>query len=505
MEGQIVSSVSCLGCRRLSCTADRSLDLSIELATRAARPRVGRGAAHSSAAPPLQLEECLRSFFSEEQLTGADRYQCERCGGLRDARKSLRLLHLPPLLTIHLKRFSVEHGWEAGYGSYCEAQKASDELRFPLAGLSLREFCCVGSAPEASVEYDLAAVVVHHGTSPLAGHYTAYVRRGTLWYHANDANVREVSEAEVRSTEAFLLFYSRRAAVPPPSPSLPAAARSAAPGARAAWGAAGGSAAAPFRPTQSRRLHWIRRGVASCRATPPAPPCSPCSPCTPCTPDEHGSAAAFDAAATVDEPPLTPPHDTHIHFSFDCLSRTARAPCGISGRKNLHARPSSRTTAGVVAGAGAALAWPSARRKGSNKGSVVRRAPWSAGHHSWSRAGVFGRNVPHYSSPRGARRGYVSALYGCVPWHGKGDARVRPLLGDEACSDQSDSTRGLEGLGGPEGVALDEFIDEEITDVEEMPRGRRPPSGGAPRRAGPNEGHGPAGRPDAVPLSISVC
>jgi ubiquitin carboxyl-terminal hydrolase 16/45 len=54
------------------------------------------------------------------------------------------------------------------------------------------------------------------------GHYVSYVRAGdksrgktekenggSIWYHASDAYVREVSQDEVLHREAYILFYEK--------------------------------------------------------------------------------------------------------------------------------------------------------------------------------------------------------------------------------------------------------------------------------------------------------
>ena len=75
----------------------------------------------------LRLEECVQEFVREETLTGSDSWyaaisdsyfaweikeywiltkrKCPRCKVDRDAKKSLALTKLPPILLIHLKRF----------------------------------------------------------------------------------------------------------------------------------------------------------------------------------------------------------------------------------------------------------------------------------------------------------------------------------------------------------------------------------------------------------------
>jgi len=84
--------------------------------------------ADSAAFTPItSLHRSLRSFFSVESLTGSEQWSCSgKCNGDKvDATKSLSLTKLPPVLTIHLKRFS----YNASTGKYA---KVSDPFSFPL-------------------------------------------------------------------------------------------------------------------------------------------------------------------------------------------------------------------------------------------------------------------------------------------------------------------------------------------------------------------------------------
>ena len=46
--------------------------------------------------------------------------------------------------------------------------------------------------------YRLSGVVLHHGESVHAAHYTAIVERGGRWFHANDADVRDSASPDAR-------------------------------------------------------------------------------------------------------------------------------------------------------------------------------------------------------------------------------------------------------------------------------------------------------------------
>ena len=61
---------------------------------------------------PVDLSACLQSFTNEEEI-GEGEWYCEKCGTHRNAFKKLDIWRLPPILIIHLKRFSLQNGkWQ---------------------------------------------------------------------------------------------------------------------------------------------------------------------------------------------------------------------------------------------------------------------------------------------------------------------------------------------------------------------------------------------------------
>ena len=124
-EGALVSTLRCLRCGRTSHCLEPWMDLSLPLAPPPAAADADDDAADDASsasasasasasssttssttpAEPQSLHSCLHTFFAPEELRGEERYTCERCKSPQNCTKSLRLLHLPPLLVIHLLRF----------------------------------------------------------------------------------------------------------------------------------------------------------------------------------------------------------------------------------------------------------------------------------------------------------------------------------------------------------------------------------------------------------------
>ncbi|KAK5858213.1 hypothetical protein PBY51_002372 [Eleginops maclovinus] len=180
--GQLKSSVTCSACGFRSTVFDPFWDLSIPVAQKSSGE--------------VTLRDCLRLFTKEDVLDGEERPTCNRCKTRRKCTKRFSIQKFPQILVLHLKRFS---------DSNLRTSKLSTYVNFPLKELDLREFS--SDSGERPV-YNLYAVSNHSGNA-LGGHYTAYCKNPALgeWYNYNDCRVSPVSSSQVRSSNAYVLFY----------------------------------------------------------------------------------------------------------------------------------------------------------------------------------------------------------------------------------------------------------------------------------------------------------
>ncbi|NXC88817.1 UBP18 hydrolase, partial [Cercotrichas coryphoeus] len=163
------------------------------------------------------LEHSLQYFFLPEELTGQNMCFCQQCGRKAPFLQSMKLVHLPQTLTLHLKRFCFERS--------SRTHKLSHPLPFPQE-LDFREVltenqCQADDSEKATWQYELFAVVAHSGSTS-CGHYCAYIRSLTecKWYCFNDSHVCQVSWDDVKCTygrsnlnwreTAYLLFYMKK-------------------------------------------------------------------------------------------------------------------------------------------------------------------------------------------------------------------------------------------------------------------------------------------------------
>ncbi|XP_058770669.1 ubiquitin carboxyl-terminal hydrolase 9-like [Vicia villosa] len=147
----------------------------------------------------ISLFSCLEAFLTEEPLGPDDMWYCPQCKEHRQATKKLDLWKLPEILVFHLKRFS--------YSRYLK-NKLDTFVNFPIHNLDLTKY--VKNKEGQPYVYNLYAISNHYGGLG-GGHYTAYAKLidDNKWYHFDDSHVSPVSEAEIKSSAAYVLFYQR--------------------------------------------------------------------------------------------------------------------------------------------------------------------------------------------------------------------------------------------------------------------------------------------------------
>ncbi|KRT79366.1 Peptidase [Oryctes borbonicus] len=151
--------------------------------------------------PTITLHDCLAAFFSTDELKGDNMYSCERCNKLRNGIKYSKVLQLPEVLCIHLKRFRHELMFSS---------KISSTVSFPLRGLEMRSYLHADCVSRVTT-YELYSVICHHGTAG-GGHYTCYALNAGQWYEFDDQCVTRVGADTVQNCEAYVLFYRKTAA-----------------------------------------------------------------------------------------------------------------------------------------------------------------------------------------------------------------------------------------------------------------------------------------------------
>jgi hypothetical protein len=155
-SGSSADVLTCTECGYSSTREDVFMDLTLPVTAEAkALPDEAAGAAAegaaTAAAAETSLHRALRAYIQAELLTEGNQWSCGGCGKKVDARKATSLTALPPLLTLHLKRFT----FDGRTGKYA---KVSDPFSFPLS-LDAAAFTEAGQAAEDSAAVAAADAV----------------------------------------------------------------------------------------------------------------------------------------------------------------------------------------------------------------------------------------------------------------------------------------------------------------------------------------------------------
>eukprot|EP01061_Rhynchopus_euleeides_P038059 TRINITY_DN65445_c0_g1_i1.p1 TRINITY_DN65445_c0_g1~~TRINITY_DN65445_c0_g1_i1.p1 ORF type:complete len:391 (+),score=90.56 TRINITY_DN65445_c0_g1_i1:268-1440(+) len=187
-EGFFAAETKCLTCEERTFREEEFLSMSVDVSQN------------------VSLHTAIRNFAKGEMLNSDNKFYCNACRSLQEARRSMRLHRPPPVLSIHLKRFK----YLDDVGRYCKLScrvNFPSKLRLPVEG------------PAGDEIYRLFAVVVHRGAGPSMGHYICAARSKGSWAVFDDDIVYPISEYELSHcygadshTEApstgYLLFYA---------------------------------------------------------------------------------------------------------------------------------------------------------------------------------------------------------------------------------------------------------------------------------------------------------
>jgi ubiquitin C-terminal hydrolase len=237
-RGTVESNVVCESCRAMSSTLDPIEDVGLEVTIPHHQilshgvHRNSNSSRNTSPVPQVpalvDVQTAFQRFAQTEALDSG--YKCEKCGKVGKATKQSRLARIPPILTLHLKRFSYgDRGTSSlsattrrsrsevsqllGSNDYSTGKSGSSKIeghiKFSMF-FDLKPYLTDKlKATHSNMFCRLFAVIVHAGKNSHSGHYIAFVRNVSKneWWKMDDSRVTAVSEDEVMQAEAYMLFY----------------------------------------------------------------------------------------------------------------------------------------------------------------------------------------------------------------------------------------------------------------------------------------------------------
>eukprot|EP01116_Phalansterium_solitarium_P018938 TRINITY_DN5164_c0_g1_i1.p1 TRINITY_DN5164_c0_g1~~TRINITY_DN5164_c0_g1_i1.p1 ORF type:complete len:696 (+),score=245.49 TRINITY_DN5164_c0_g1_i1:112-2199(+) len=191
--GLMQSQIKCCQCSQVSTSFESFLDLSLELSS------------------GESIEEALQTYTSIENMDESVGWRCGKCAKAVAAEKQLTLYQAPNVLLINLKRFDLMRG----------GGKINKSVAF-RDRVDVQRYMSRYAERDESSSYELAAVVVHYGSTVFSGHYVAFVKILGTWFLFDDDKVQEVDLSTVLKQNAYLLFYQKQLDPDPKATAAPA-------------------------------------------------------------------------------------------------------------------------------------------------------------------------------------------------------------------------------------------------------------------------------------------
>ena len=134
------------------------------------------------------INSCLREYSSATTISDyiCENMGCDRLGGCH----TISITNEPEVLLIIIQRLEYERRSLVGF-------------ECPMNGLHI---------PGGNASYQLIGAVLHKGMSRDSGHYQCLIRKGHMFYHCNDKEVKLidiVSAKELLSANVCMLIYRR--------------------------------------------------------------------------------------------------------------------------------------------------------------------------------------------------------------------------------------------------------------------------------------------------------
>ncbi|KAJ4847820.1 hypothetical protein Tsubulata_011771 [Turnera subulata] len=147
------------------------------------------------------LQGALETFTKVEKMEDEEeKVTCEECKEKVFKERQLLLDQVPPIVTLQLKRFKT-------VGT--NFVKDDKSITFPLE-LDLKPYTDCTKYNDVDLKYQLYAIVVHTGRSPMGGHYYCYIRASPdTWHKLDDEHVTRLEEQDVLTESPYILFYAR--------------------------------------------------------------------------------------------------------------------------------------------------------------------------------------------------------------------------------------------------------------------------------------------------------
>ena len=141
------------------------------------------------------LQDLLQLSLLPEKMSGSNRYECQKCKALTEARRHLAFERVPETIIISLKRFKMD-----------DVTKQHNKNTSPVFSPHML------ALPGVEATWFLRAIVAHSGPNVATGHYVAYHGVNGTWLSFDDKALSLMGtkmQDGVDGTHTYVVMYSR--------------------------------------------------------------------------------------------------------------------------------------------------------------------------------------------------------------------------------------------------------------------------------------------------------
>jgi ubiquitin C-terminal hydrolase len=176
-EGKYSTICACSSCDSKSTRIDKFYDLALSFPVKETNEDVWNNNVEYS------VQDLVDFFFTSEQMTGDNQYQCSTCKSMCDGVRCSKLIQAPKNLILTIKHFHYDSRYNTRSKLHMNKMIYDEEITVKV---------CSSHDPNSSrsVKYSLYATVVHYGETLDSGHYyTLASEKDDVWYKFDDSYV----------------------------------------------------------------------------------------------------------------------------------------------------------------------------------------------------------------------------------------------------------------------------------------------------------------------------
>lgn len=131
------------------------------------------------------VTDSLQEYFEKENMTGDDKYFCNKCNNKQDATRQIVLTSLPNLIHLKLMRYVYDN-------ILMTTTKLNTEIRCPYTIDMGKYLDLPNESSKENNVYNLYGVLIHKGKNANVGHFITHIKdlKTEEWYEMDDENVK---------------------------------------------------------------------------------------------------------------------------------------------------------------------------------------------------------------------------------------------------------------------------------------------------------------------------